>query len=355
MKIIFVLENYDMGGVEKVTLQLLKAIDIHAPEHNISVLTESASGELQTQFNQVCHCDSLNKRNNLSGFKQYINQHKPDLVVFTKGGLSKYKLALLFKQHIKTVAIQHVPIDLPDSSKLKNNIRKLAAAVLYRLVNKTVCVSEGIRNNLIESLKLPSNDIIRIYNPVIDTKISELAEDSVEYSDYYVCVGRLHYQKGYDLLVKIITKAKTQSPNIKVVILGDGPDRSKLEFDIKKHDLSNNIIIHGFTKNPYKYIKNAKAILMTSRWEGLPTVLVEAGYLNTQIISFDCRYGPAELTNYGSNGYLIKNNSQADFIQAINLIEAKKFKPKADINDFYLETSVQHYLNLFQELQCKKN
>ncbi|MEW6989447.1 glycosyltransferase [Colwelliaceae bacterium 6441] len=350
MKIIFMLENYDMGGVEKVSLQLLKGIKLLAPEICVSILTEQDKGELKAEFNQTYPCQCLNGRNNFRIFKNKIEELQPDLIVFTKGGLSKYKLSILFNEHIKTIAIQHVPIDLPDSSTLKNTIRKISAAFLYRLVSKVICVSDGIANNLKSTIKLNDKQVGRIYNPVIDQQISPLSQETVEYSNYFVCVGRIHYQKGYDLLLNIIQQAKVKDNNIQVVIIGDGPDRQMLEESIKEKELNDNVIIHGFTDNPYKYIRAAKGILMTSRWEGLPTVLVEAAYLKTQIISFDCRYGPSELTSKGRNGYLINENNEKDFVTAIEKVNSGKIKELPQLTDFHLKSAAKNYLSLFREV-----
>ena len=89
---------------------------------------------------------------------------------------------------------------------------------------------------------------------------------------------------------------------------------------------------------------------MTSRWEGLPTVLVEAAHLNTQIITFDCRYGPAELTSQGRNGYLINDNSAKNFVTALGKVNSGDTKPRPDISDFHLNAAVKNYLRLFNEL-----
>ena len=132
------------------------------------------------------------------------------------------------------VAIQHVPIDLPESSGVKNFIRKAGAAILYRRVDKVICVSDGIKQNLNQALQLSQNSLQTIYNQVLDTSISDLANEPVEYEDYFVCVGRLHYQKGYDILLNIAEKCKKQGQRISIVILGEGEERASLEKEITK-------------------------------------------------------------------------------------------------------------------------
>lgn len=357
MKLLFILENFDLGGVERVTFQLLTSLKASYPKIEFSVVYENAEGEFFKQYNDSFECIGLSGSNFLArsrSFKTILNRLSSNVVIYCKGGLSKYKINIAKDKNIKHVAIQHVPIDLPETRWWKNSIRKLGAAILYRRMDKVVCVSKGIENNLIRKLFLHKSKLITIYNPVIDENIIEQAQENIEYNDFYVCVGRLHYQKGYDYLIKAVSLLVNKIPSFKVIIIGDGEDKALLEKKIINLNLSDNIILHGSTSNPYKYIKRAKAILLTSRWEGLPTVLVEAAYLDTQIVSFDCRYGPRELTNNGENGYLVNNGDIIKFADYINAIDEGQVKPSANVDEFTLEKSTFNYLTLFESLICKK-
>ncbi|MCO6356679.1 glycosyltransferase [Pseudoalteromonas shioyasakiensis] len=349
MHIAFVLEDFSLGGVERVTEQLIIGLKQYH-DCSISIICLDTQGELYDRYQHLGQIHQLAGRFDFSGFRRCISQLSPDLIVFTKGGLSRF--SFVAPRNIKTVAVQHVPINLPQEGKLKNVLRRLAATLLYRQVDKIVCVSEGIKENLTEFKVARKQDLIRIYNPVLDPSLINRAKKSVEYSDYYVCVGRLHFQKGYDFLVDIITDVKTRHENIKVVILGDGPDRDSLTTLITEKQLSNNIILHGATDNPYKYIQHAKAILLPSRWEGLPTVLVEAAFLQTPIIAFDCRYGPKELTANGKSGYLANFEDKDKFADYINAFEDDKPEPLAspDVSSFLLEAAADNYYTLFKSI-----
>jgi glycosyltransferase involved in cell wall biosynthesis len=356
MNILFVLEKFELGGVERVTFQLLSSIKSSFPAIQFSVIYESNEGEFFQQYNESFDCIKLLGINFIKktlSFKLILNRMSPDLVVYCKGGLSKYKPLIATDKSIQHIAIQHVPIDLPDTSWFKNSVRRFGAALLYRRMDKIICVSNGIENNLVKKIFLNQNKLLTIYNPVLDDGILNLSRESVEYSDYYVCVGRLHYQKGYDYLLKIVALVVKKKPALKVVIIGDGEEKELLAQQIINSNLSDNVILHGSTSNPYKYIKNAKAILLPSRWEGLPTVLVEAAFLETQIISFDCRYGPKELTCRGKNGYLVDMGDTASFVQCILQVDDGKLKPHANIDDFTLASSTNNYLTLFESLICK--
>lgn len=348
MHIVFVLENFALGGVERVTEQLIIGLK-SIYNCQVSLICEKKDGQLLPRYKNLGQIYSLNGRNKLFKFRELVKNIQPDLIVFTKGGLSKF--SLLTPSDIKKVAIQHVPINLPEEGACKNIIRRLGAILLYKQLDQVICVSKGILANLIELNIINEKKAQCIYNPVLDENIINFANEHAEYQNYYVCVGRLHFQKGYDLLVDIIKQVKLTVSNIKVVILGDGPEYEALLTLIKKHNLTDNIILHGVTSNPYKYIKHAKGILLPSRWEGLPTVLVEAAFLKTPIVAFDCRYGPKELTENGQSGYLIDFLDINAFAQSVISLEKNNSvisSPKID--DFFLSSATAYYHKLFKSI-----
>lgn len=348
MHIVFVFENFSLGGVERVTEQLIVGLKklYNCP---ISIICERNSGELKARFNSIAEVYSLDSFNKFSQFKKLVHMLSPELVVFTKGGLSRYAIQL--NNEIVTVAVQHVPIDLPQASRVKNTLRRVGAKILYPRLDHVICVSQGILRNLIE-LNIVQNTMAScIYSPVLDSSLIKQAQEDVEYQNYFVAVGRLHYQKGYDLLISSIKKVKLTCPSIKVVIIGDGPERSSLLQLIHAHDLANNIILHGSSDNPYKYIAKAKGILLSSRWEGLPTVLVEAAFFKTPIVAFDCRYGPIELTNNGVSGHLVNFLDTDAFAEKITLLNTTKNHLESPaVDDFFLSAATNHYYSLFKSL-----
>lgn len=348
MHILFVFENFALGGVERVSEQLITGLIEHT-SCKVSIVCEQKKGELTERFEKLASISSLSGRNKFFAFRHNCITIKPDIVVFTKGGLSKYQISL--PKNIKTLAIQHVPINLPQESNIKNIIRQLGATLLYSRLDHVVCVSLGILNNLTSLKVINSNKVSCIYNPVLDPSIKAKSEALVDYTNYFVAVGRLHYQKGYDLLVLAMKKVKEQNPNIKVVIVGDGPDKDQLIRLINDNHLTENIILHGSDKNPYKLIANAKGIILSSRWEGLPTVLVEAAYLKTPIITFDCRYGPKELTDHGTTGHLVSPLNINDLAREIITISSYGSNKKSpNINEFFLPAAVGNYYSLFKAL-----
>ncbi|MEI5639579.1 MULTISPECIES: glycosyltransferase [unclassified Pseudoalteromonas] len=344
MKLLFVLEDFTLGGVERVTLQLITGL-VKTYDCTVEVAAQSLSGPLLDKFREVA-CVTNNASSHKS-FRQLTRRIEPDLVIFTKGGLSRLKFSVA--NHCKTVVIQHVPIQLPEAGRIKNVIRRCVASILFRMVDKVICVSDGILDNLVALKVCSPEQALRIYNPVLSEEIQTLAQHQQhDYQNYYVCVGRLHFQKGYDLLIESIKLASLNGA--KVVILGDGPNKRELEQAIADNALQGQIILHGPSDNPYKYMQGAKAILLPSRWEGLPTVLVEASFLGVPMVAFDCRYGPKELSQNGKYGHLIPQGDIKGFADAIDAVEQGKALAPPKTDEFTLKSAVANYHNLFLSL-----
>lgn len=156
-----------------------------------------------------------------------------------------------------------------------------------------ICVSKGIMNAVIKIVK-PQKIIKTIYNPV-DTKLVEkIANDrsTLDVKEYIVCVGRLVSGKGCDILIKAYHKSGVKNS---LVFVGQGPLEAELKELATSLNLESKIVFAGFYSNPYPLIKNAKLMVLSSDYEGLPMVILEALSLDVPVISTDCPHGPAEI------------------------------------------------------------
>jgi glycosyltransferase involved in cell wall biosynthesis len=166
-----------------------------------------------------------------------------------------------------------------------------------------------------------------------------------------VAVGRLDFQKNYELMFDafqsfLIKQHVTE--DYRLLIIGDGPLKDQLIKSVIKRKLDRQVKFMGFLSNPFPYIKNADALIMTSRWEGLPTVIIEALTLGTQVISTDCPTGPRELLQNGEYGHLCRVNDIDCLSENISKIYKgeKKEVPSGFLNQFYIENSTKEYMKL---------
>ena len=131
-------------------------------------------------------------------------------------------------------------------------------------------------------------------------------------------------------------------------IVGEGEEKNQLIQDIKKYNLEKKVFLTGYKDNIYDYLKNSKALILSSLWEDPGFVLVEAGYMNKIIISSDCPNSPRELLENGKNGFLFVSNKIDSFIKIFSEMEncrdrmilSKKISYKKKIKEF---TIYNHY------------
>ena len=177
-------------------------------------------------------------------------------------------------------------------------------------------------------------------------------------SDYFLAIGRLTKQKNFSLLINACDEFSKINSHYKLLIIGEGEEYKKIINMIYKLRLENKIILLGFKKNVYKYLKNSKAFILTSLWEEMGFVIIEAASCNTLIISSDCPNGPSEFLNHGKAGYLFKNNSVDDLVHNLkkfdrdekNIKYNKILLAKKNVKKF---TIFNHYKELKKILDSK--
>lgn len=208
----------------------------------------------------------------------------------------------------------------------------------YPLAKSVAPVSDDIASSLRNQLKL--NNVSRIYNPVPFEELERLSSVPFEHPrKFIIAVGRLTYQKHFDLMIEAYSKSKTQQ-DCDLIILGDGELREDLEAQVKALGMEDKIHLPGRLKNPFVYMKNAEFMALSSRAEGFPMVLIEALSLSCPVISADCPTGPREIVQNGVNGFLIEAGKQEILSDAMDkLFYDKALREKFSAN---ARKSVEH-------------
>lgn len=283
----------------------------------------------------------------------FIQEHQIDgLIAATEtANLLAFMCAVRFPG-LRVVYTRHCAFDVSDQ-KLPPWVIKCLYN-LYALTNqRIVAVSTGLRDEIRRWVKVGKSSVEFIPNAVVSQRIRSLAEhntDEVDYQDYFCAVGRLVEQKGFDLLLDAYAHAKTLDPSLpKLVIVGEGPDRDMLMEKLQDLKLTSSVIFHGYTQNPYYIIKGAKAFVLSSRFEGMPTVVIEAMHLNTPVIAFDCPTGPSELIANGENGFLVANGDIYAMATAmLRYPSLAKCSTEASVSRFQYQNVAHAYMAQFQ-------
>ncbi|WP_081621885.1 MULTISPECIES: glycosyltransferase [unclassified Thioalkalivibrio] len=193
---------------------------------------------------------------------------------------------------------------MPSEGGSRTKLEASAIKVACVLSTRVIAVSEGVAEFLEEAGYASKEGISVVYNPVYHDEIEELAKADLPESIrlvlgpqhvYIVAAGRLERPKGFDLLVEAYKRSGLEQRGVHLVVLGEGSEREALSRQIAEGGLSSCVHLTGFLDNPYSVFAKARALVLSSRWEGFGNVLVEALACGTPIAAFDCPSGPAEV------------------------------------------------------------
>ena len=234
--------------------------------------------------------------------------------------------------------------------KLVKQEYEMQANVL-KVFDEIVVISEVTQVTLKELFGITEN-VVKISNSVDSEKIKLLSKEIVELPDkkIFTTLGRLDYNKNQMLLLKAAKEVKKQRDDFMIYILGDGEERSKLEKYIDDNKLNKNVKILGFVENPYPYVKNSVATVLTSLSEGFSLALVESVMLNTPIISTDVGVARELIENYNCGTIVDYNERELAEVLTRYLNKYDGYKEIFSIGDEYeLNTEVGKTISIIEK------
>lgn len=296
----------------------------------------------------------------LPGLVSYLRSEKPSALLTT---MPQNNLLALWAREIAGTPTRVVIREANSFSHAFQVTERRSKAAMMQMAKQwypraegIVSVCEGVGNDLAESLALQRDTIRTIYNPVDLERIKRLslkAEPHPWFSDKsqptLVTVGRLNRQKDHKTLLHALKHLNRQRP-ARLIVIGDGGLKQELQEEAANLGLEDQVHWTGTTDNPYAYMARADAFVLSSAWEGLPNVLLEAFACRTPIISTDAAGGgPAELLQNGRFGRLVPVGEPESLAAAI----AATLDAPGDLEDGYrhvqtftMERSVRNYLSL---------
>jgi glycosyltransferase involved in cell wall biosynthesis len=227
----------------------------------------------------------------------------------------------------------------------------------YPWADSIVAVSAGVADNLATTVNLPRNSIKVIYNPVVTPDLLLKAQATIDHPWFssseppvILGVGRLTPQKDFPTLIQAFAITQ-QYRSTRLMILGEGKERPKLEALIKELGLENRVSLPGFVSNPFAFMAKAALFVLSSAWEGLPTVLIEAIAVGTPVLATNCQSGPEEILAGGKYGNLVSVGDVEGLAQAIVATLDHPISPeilRSRAKDFSQEKSTNEYLKLLK-------
>jgi glycosyltransferase involved in cell wall biosynthesis len=294
---------------------------------------------------------------------RYIGKRSPAFLICNH--FSAPVIAAASKKEIKpcVIIIEHNTYShlfTPYTSALNDWFIKFFSSFFYKKADKVVGVSKGVIDDLISVGIIDKKNACHIYNPInlnaLDVQVQEIPNHvwlQKKTLPVFLSVGRLSEQKNYDVLLKAFALFKKKT-DCRLIVLGEGTLRSSLEKLSRELSLTDSISLPGFQSNPYAYMARADVFVLSSRFEGLPTVLLEALACGTTCVSTDCPSGPSEILANGQLGYLVPVGSPEALSEGMRKALDKPFpkeKLRQRAEDFSEDKAIQAYINLFNELR----
>lgn len=350
-KILFYTSGVGLGGVEKVVLEVLKEIDKSKFDIKLALQYENEN-LFENEIPKEVNYKYMLPQKIIDKSLYYKERKKNIFYKMLYSFMLSYEKYTIKKNYLEFSKDREIVIDFKSGDFLKlinleNRVDKKRICWLHGEItklnkyekrkrflrenlnkcDKVVCICEDMKNGVIKEIPELKEKLEVIYNPFDIEKIKIKSSDYSEIKDneknllednYIIMVSRLdNVQKDFDTIIKAFKIVKQKRKDIKLYLLGDGPDKEKIENMIKNEDLQEYIKLLGVKKNPYPWIKNSKLLVHSSRYEGLPTVLIEALILNKIIISSDCPTGPREILDNGKYGSLVEVGDYDSMAQEI--------------------------------------
>ena len=207
---------------------------------------------------------------------------------------------------------------------IDSSIKKFFFSFFYKFSDEIIVNSFDFKKNFKRILKLNSQTI---YNPVILTKKNK-NKKIIFFNNFrylkILSIGRLTDQKDQITLIRALNILKNEKLKFRLYLIGQGYNYNKISKYIESHNLKKNIKLAGFKKNAYNYMNSADLFILSSKYEGLPNVLLEAQYLGVPIISSNCPTGPKEILLNGKAGTLFKTGNHFELAKKIKFFVQRK-------------------------------
>ncbi|HVV37161.1 MAG TPA: glycosyltransferase [Acidimicrobiales bacterium] len=324
MKVALVVPDLDGAGAQRVMLDLAAGMVERGVE--VDVVAVRGEGPLRRLVPPGATVVDLGARRAVSAVAPlvgYLRRARPDAVVSCLNHVNLVTIAATRVARTGAIVMVTQHNQLSSSAPRKDTRRARAMPALlrvgFRFADRVVAVSDGVADDLARTIGLARNRIAVIYNPVDVARLraAAAAPTDVVWPDgdgaKLLGVGRLIEQKDFPNLLRALAAL----PTARLVLLGDGEDRVALGALAAELGVAARVCFAGFVDNPFPVFAAADVFVLSSRWEGLPTVLIEALALSPHVVATDCPSGPREILDGGRWGHLVPVGDPAALAEAI--------------------------------------
>lgn len=290
----------------------------------------------------------------------YLRRERPRVLI---SGISHANLVALWAVRlagVRTPLIVTVHNTMsqstPQRGRFAGGVWRQLFRSFYPWASSIVAVSRGAAEDLARSSGLPLERVEVLYNPVITPALMALARKAPDHPwlapgqpPVVLGVGRLNPQKDFSTLIRAFAEVRRRR-EARLLILGEGEERSRLQALATELGVGDDVTLPGFTDNAMAYMAASRVFVLSSAWEGLPTVLIEALAAGARVVSTDCPSGPREILQDGRLGTLVPVGNPAALAGAIidALDRPSPAAPLEALAPFTLNMAVDNYLRVIE-------
>lgn len=358
LNVTLVIPNLCFGGAEKVCVNLSNELSLR---HNVDLIIIGKDLSLLSQINDRVNVINL-KSNKISLsffklFKFFLKKKNSNVISFLNHtNLICILLKFIFKFNL--IITVHNVIKPPSLKKnYKDKLILILNKFFYKKADHVVACADYVRRDLKKIFNLPAKTI---YNPVISKNIIYssdfeknffLSTNNLKEKEYILNIGSFTEQKNHLFLLEFFKEVSLKyNKKFKLVLLGDGIKKNEIKEKIKRLSLEREVVLVGNVKNPENFIKYSLCFVLTSKWEGLPNVIIETMKYKKPIIASHCPGGINEVLPNGDLGFYI-NLEKQEFLDKFKKIvnSNNKFQDYTKvINNFTIQSQTAKYMQLFE-------
>ncbi len=313
------------GGAERVMLDLAQGMAGRGYAVDVVVVNREGAVQEVGQGVRLVDLERSRAATALPALVRYLRRRRPPVMLSTLEHTNV--LAVVAARLVGGTRVVVREANTPDvdlsAAGLKGRAVRLAMRVAYQAATAVVAVSQGVGRSLQATLGLAPERVTVIANPVITERVAEGAAGVPDHPWFHdggdpvvVGVGRLVEQKGFDTLVRAVALANERAP-CRLLVLGEGPLRAELTELAASLGVAERLALPGFAANPFPYMRECELFVLSSRWEGLPNVLIQAMAVGAKVVATDCPSGPDEILDGGRHGRLVPVDDVAALADAI--------------------------------------
>lgn len=359
-KVMFFLENIDEGGAERAVIELANHLAKTGYEVNLIVgWGESSYREEISPKVKLIDLESRNKLRILFRISRYLSLARPSVIM---SALDNANIMLLIAKKLsgfrgRVVISQRAALGASFFGVpwWRVSMKKKLIKALFPMADAIISNSKYAASELIKIMPKISEKTFTIHNAVDVTHIEDLGKRALKQkgvagnnSASLLVVGSLKKRKNLELCLRSFKIVSLQR-KVHLNIIGDGPEREKLEKLARDLGLQKKVYFRGFDKNPFRWMAKASVLISSSAGEGCSNVILQAMALNCPIVATDCPGDSAELLGHGDWGRLVPMGDAQGMATAIieTLDKPNKKNTRTHIRQFSVERYLDSYVKVF--------